>query len=70
MNAYICPILVCLFYNNNIDAFFIFFFLLIVNMKVSNLISLFPVIEIPIMTRALFIYVFIYSSFIFLTLTG
>ena len=42
-----CPCKICeLFFkhvgylcNNNIDTFFIFFFLLIVNMKVSNLIS-------------------------------
>ena len=36
-------------------------------MKVSNLIPLFPVIEIPIIAHALFIYLFICSDFIFLT---
>ena len=51
---------VCLFYNNNIDDFFIFFILLTVNMKVSKLIPLFPVIEIPIIAHKLFIYLFIY----------
>ena len=35
------------------------------NMKVSNLISLFPVIDIPIMAHALFIHLFVYLFFSF-----
>ena len=45
--------------------FFFFFFFLILNTKVSNLFSFFPVIDIPVMARGLFIC----SSFFF-SLTG
>ena len=49
-----------------ISMLFSSFFLLIVNMKVNDIISLFPVIEIPIMAHAI-IYLFVFTSFIFLT---
>ena len=70
MNTFLCPILVCLFVCVfNIDAFYIFLFLLIANnlinlSKVSNVISLSLFIEIPIMAHASFIYLFVHLLFL------
>ena len=62
MNAYLSPILICLFICF-VTIIPMLSFVLIVNIKLSNLISLFPVVEIPITAHTLFIYVFVHLLF-------
>ena len=61
MNAYLSPILICLFICF-VTIIPMLSFVLIVNIKLSNLISLFPVAEIPIKAYTLFMYLFVFYS--------